>query len=212
MCSWPLCPEPGPALRHPTRGGGGSRCDTQHSWLPGHATRRSQRLRAGLAPVAVGESERTPPSIVARQVTQGSASPETAARTAAGANGQCLWDSLGARAQFQPVQDGSTWLNKPFCVFRSLCFLRGARLQAGGPVTPHHVLTCPFPHCSQSTATRVRGKWGKGHATRKPQVALSCWRHPEGGWAYQGRGQNQGALGLAQGQGQVGRLGGVSAS
>lgn len=59
-----LAPLPRAGSRPPTSysgwgGGGGSVCDTQHSWLPGHATQPSQRLRAGLECVAVGEQERT---------------------------------------------------------------------------------------------------------------------------------------------------------
>lgn len=134
------------------------------SYSGGGGTRPNRARGSGLAwSMWLWGSRKGPtPSIVARQVTQGPASPETAAWTAAGANGLCLWDGTGARAQFQPMQNDSAWLNKPFCVFRSPCFLRGTGLQAGGPVTPHHVLACPSsPHCSQSTATRVRVKWGK---------------------------------------------------
>lgn len=123
-------------------------------------------------------------------------------------SGRSKWPlSLGRHGRscpFQPLQDDSMWLNKPSRAFRSPCFLRGAGMQVGDLSPPSRPHMSFFPHCSQSTATRVRVKWGKGHATGKP--------HPEGGRAYQGGGQNQGALGLAQGQGQVDRLGGVSAS
>lgn len=173
VCSWPLCPELGPALQHPTRVG-----VLQTAQLASRAFRPTEpEAPAGLERVAVGEEERT------HALDSG-----TSAHTRAGKSRDSSWDSgrskrpiswdgMGAHAQLQPMQDDSTWLNKPFGVFRSRCFLRGAGMQAGDlsppPITSSHVLLPP--HCSQSTATRVRVKWGKGHVTGKPQVALSCW-------------------------------------
>lgn len=74
-------------------------------------------------------------------------------------SGRSKWPlSLGQHGRscpFQPLQDDSMWLNKPSRAFRSPCFLRGAGMQAGGPVSPvtsSHVLLPPlFPKHGNSS-------------------------------------------------------------